>query len=87
MIPFGGERHLCPGRNFALAEMLGLVGALALGFEVMGARPPDATDAYLGTAMRRPKWGDQDPSVRVTRREGWADVTWSFKCGGRSQKK
>jgi hypothetical protein len=81
MIPFGGGKHLCPGRNFAQAESLGLVAALALGFEVDGAKPPASTRPYLGTAMRRPDWRGQDPSVKLTRRPGWDRVAWSFKCG------
>ena len=80
-IPFGGGRHLCPGRNFARAEILGMVGALALGFEVEGARVPAAADPYLGTAMQRPEWEGQNPGLRVTRRIGWEDVRWSFLCG------
>ncbi|KAK2666784.1 Cytochrome P450, E-class, group IV [Fusarium oxysporum f. sp. vasinfectum] len=33
-IPFGGGRHLCPGRNLALAEIIGFASALLLGFEI-----------------------------------------------------
>ncbi|KAF4439683.1 putative phenylacetyl-CoA ligase, partial [Fusarium austroafricanum] len=33
-IPFGGGRHLCPGRNFAFAEIIGFTSALLLGFEI-----------------------------------------------------
>ncbi|MBE3043584.1 cytochrome P450, partial [Candidatus Bathyarchaeota archaeon] len=56
MIPFGGGKTLCPGRYFAQAELLGFVAALALGFEVEveGGRAPEATVAYLGTAVKRP---------------------------------
>jgi cytochrome P450 len=32
--PFGGGKHLCPGRHFAYAEILGTVAALVLGFEI-----------------------------------------------------
>jgi len=35
-IPFGGGKHLCPGRNIAFAEILGTLAALLLGFEVRG---------------------------------------------------
>lgn len=79
MIPFGGGKTLCPGRYFAQAENLGLVAAVALGFEVEGAGVPGAGVAYMGTAMKRPE-GDWSPGVRLKRKEGWEDVTWEFKC-------
>jgi cytochrome P450 len=80
MIPFGGGRNLCPGRGFALAENLGLISALALGYEIEGASVPGDVNAYMGTAMRRPVWGDKNPGVRIKRRAGWEDVTWKFSC-------
>ncbi|KAF4983952.1 hypothetical protein FZEAL_744 [Fusarium zealandicum] len=33
--PFGGGRHLCPGRNFAFAENVGLVACLLVGFDIL----------------------------------------------------
>ncbi|KAF4334052.1 cytochrome P450 monooxygenase 8B1, partial [Fusarium beomiforme] len=33
-VPFGGGRHLCPGRNMAFAEIVGFASALLLGFEI-----------------------------------------------------
>ncbi|KAG4279565.1 hypothetical protein FPRO04_13598 [Fusarium proliferatum] len=33
-IPFGGGRHLCPGRNLDFAEIIGFASALLLGFEI-----------------------------------------------------
>lgn len=79
MIPFGGGKTLCPGRYFAQAENLGLVAAVALGFEVEGAAAPKGGVAYMGTAMKRPE-DDWSPGVRLRRREGWENVTWEFKC-------
>lgn len=32
--PFGGGLHLCPGRNFAFAEILGLMSVLVTGFDI-----------------------------------------------------
>jgi cytochrome P450 len=80
MIPFGGGRNLCPGRMFALAENLGFISTVALGFDVEGVKVPSSSDPYLGTAMRRPDYAGLDPSVRIKRRAGWEDVTWSFVC-------
>jgi len=79
MIPFGGGKHLCPGRNFAKTENIGLVSALALGYDVVGVAVPPAGNSYLGTAVKRPIFEQKDP-VRITRRKGWEDVTWAFKC-------
>lgn len=79
MIPFGGGRHLCPGRFWAQAENLGVVAAVALGFEVQGAKVPESTVAYFTTAMKRPV-GDRGPGIRITRRTGWEDTTWAYKC-------
>jgi cytochrome P450 len=36
-LPFGGGKHLCPGRYFAQAEILGMAGMLILGYEFAGA--------------------------------------------------
>ena len=80
MIPFGGGKTLCPGRYFAQAENLALVAALALGFEVEVGEVPEATVAYMGTAVKRPV-GDRSPSLRIARRDGWEDVEWRFSCG------
>lgn len=84
MIPFGGGKTLCPGRYFAQAETLGLVAALALGFEVEGVRVPDATVAYMGTAIKRPAAGKSE-AIRIVRRAGWEDVEWSFKFESRAK--
>ena len=83
-VPFGGGKHLCPGRNFALAENLGFMGALALGFDVFGLE-----GGCAGVRMGTPKLGEALPEstqdvgsmpVTIRRREGWEDVTWRFAC-------
>jgi len=79
-IPFGGGRNLCPGRKFALAEQLALVGAVALGFEVEGVQVPRIVKTPLGNATRPASWEGLDPSVKIWRRTGWEDVTWDFIC-------
>ncbi|KAM5344429.1 hypothetical protein ACJ41O_012965 [Fusarium nematophilum] len=77
-IPFGGGKHLCPGRQFALAENLGFVGVLCLGFEVRGVHLPRSEDPAMGTGSRKPVWGDESRGVQISRRDGWEDVTWRF---------
>lgn len=79
LFPFGGGRNLCPGRAFAISESLGLMAALAAGFDVEGVKVPAVTAPTPGGAMRKPVWGSVDSSIKIRRRNGWEDVTWSFK--------
>ncbi|KAF4997082.1 hypothetical protein FDECE_12193 [Fusarium decemcellulare] len=77
-IPFGGGKHLCPGRQFAMAESLGFVGVLAAGFEVEGVALPDSEDPPIGLGTRKPVYGSKSRGAKITRRVGWEDVTWRF---------
>jgi cytochrome P450 len=81
-IPFGGGKHLCPGRNFAFAENLALVGALVVGFDIVGL---DAANVRLGTtslgeAIAKPPADAQGGSFTIKRRKDWEDVEWAYKC-------
>lgn len=78
LIPFGGGRHLCPGRFLASAQILGFLGVLATGFEVDGLERPDAGDPKMGAAPREPIWGARNRGFTLRRREGWEDVNWVF---------
>ncbi|RSL50929.1 hypothetical protein CEP54_011692 [Fusarium duplospermum] len=77
-IPFGGGKHLCPGRNFALSENMGFVGILALGYHVDGVRVPDSEDPGLGLGSRKPIGEVGMRRAKITRRIGWEDITWEF---------
>ncbi len=80
--PFGGGGHLCPGRNFAYAEILGLIGALVLGYEIEGlqAEKIKMGPRVMAAAIPQPtKNGDGGP-VTIRRKKGWEDVEWSFAC-------
>ncbi|KEY67068.1 hypothetical protein S7711_04740 [Stachybotrys chartarum IBT 7711] len=77
-VPFGGGKHLCPGRKFALAEILGFVATLAVGFEAEGVNLPGHEDPLFGQASRRPVWGGKDKGATIRRREGWENVVWKF---------
>ncbi|KAF5510978.1 25-hydroxycholesterol 7-alpha-hydroxylase [Colletotrichum siamense] len=81
--PFGSGKHLCPGRFFADAEILGALAALILGFEIEtpeGGRvqvPPIKNN--LAEAVPKPLQTVQDNMmVRIRRRPGWEDVEWAF---------
>jgi len=83
LIPFGGGKHLCPGRNFAFAEILGTVSVLVLGFEVRDQEGgvfevPDVPRTRLGEGVGKPSEGQLGMGARIRRREGWEDVSWRF---------
>ncbi|KAK0610847.1 cytochrome P450 [Immersiella caudata] len=81
-VPFGGGKHLCPGRNFAFAENLGLMVALVLGFKIQGLDPKDFKlgEAKFGEAVAKPPADAQGDEVVVERKKGWEDVEWKFVC-------
>jgi len=83
-IPFGGGQHLCPGRNFAFAEILAVSCALVLGFELenvgMAFDDMRLATAALGNATYKPRdWG-KGLGVKIRRRAGWENVKWRFKA-------
>ena len=49
--PFGGGKHLCPGRNFAQAENWGMLIALLLGFEITQPVPTTIGDSPSHTGI------------------------------------
>lgn len=81
-MPFGGGAHLCPGRNFAFAEILGLISALVLGYEIVGlqAEKIKMGPRVLASAIPKPTEDGDGGPVTLKRREGWEDVEWSFAC-------
>ena len=83
--PFGGGKHLCPGRNFAFAEILGAVAVLIAGFDVKGSdggliKVPVLGRAKLGDGIAKPTGKGLLMGAKFTRREGWEDVIWKFTC-------
>lgn len=78
-VPFGGGKHLCPGRYFAVAEVLGLIIIMVVGFEVDGPKP---TDTEIGTpamtvAIPRPSQGSK---MKFRRKSCWENVRRCYKC-------
>jgi cytochrome P450 len=78
-IPFGGGRHLCPGRHLAFTETLGFVAAFVLGFEMQGAQIIGTRTHKIGSGAKKP---EGDFKVKIRRREGFENVKWSFDVGG-----
>ncbi|KAK2055734.1 cytochrome P450 [Colletotrichum caudatum] len=82
----GGGKHLCPGRFFADAEILGTLAALVLGFDIEtpeGSRlevPP--INDNLAEAVGKPLQSVQKNTLaRMRRKPGWEDVTWAYVAG------
>lgn len=87
-IPFGGGKHLCPGRNFAFAEILGAAASLILAFDMSsdGNGAPVqlakmANTTIMGGASKPEKQGEGMGLV-IKRRPGWEDVTFEFEVVG-----
>ncbi|KAM6535895.1 hypothetical protein FALCPG4_005421 [Fusarium falciforme] len=82
--PFGGGRHLCPGRNFAFAEILGFMAVLVLGFDVepLGMRFGEMKmlGGQLASGTVRPEKHGKGLGGKITRRSGWENVDWRFEC-------
>lgn len=81
--PFGGGKHLCPGRNFAFAEILGTIAILVLGFDVSGSdgellKVPKMGRASLTEAVTKPDADGLKTGAKLTRRKGWEEVVWKF---------
>lgn len=81
--PFGGGKELCPGRNFAATEVLGLMVVLLNGFEITSAAKVDAPIALPHPAKPKMTTGVMHPDkksdlrARIRRRPGWENVEWS----------
>jgi cytochrome P450 len=88
--PFGGGIHLCPGRHFAFAEILGTVAVLVMGYEITAKDgellPTPTSKEWKGIkfaeAAAKPYGRLANMSGRIRRRQGFDDVIWSFNVGG-----
>ncbi|KAI6778540.1 25-hydroxycholesterol 7-alpha-hydroxylase-like protein [Emericellopsis cladophorae] len=86
--PFGGGAHMCPGRNFATAEIYGFVAALVLGYHVEpldgnwhAYKPPPMASCPQATSVRKPADEAAVCGTRLTRRSGWEAAQWNFISG------
>lgn len=82
--PFGGGRHLCPGRNLAFCEILGFVAMILLRFEVepVGMEFADLKmdGSKLSAPSCKPLDGGEGLGARIRARKGWESTTFAFKC-------
>ncbi|KAI8315517.1 Cytochrome P450 52A5 [Colletotrichum sp. SAR11_59] len=78
-VPFGGGKHLCPGRNFAFSELLGTLAVLAVGFEVKGVQVPGHAMLFEHSGLRSPIYGSKSKKATLTKRQGWEDVEWRYQ--------
>ncbi len=76
---FGGGATLCPGRHFAVAEIISFVAMFIMRFELTpvnyGWRIPEAEKASILSAIPPPSF---DIEVLVETREGFEKDTWVF---------
>lgn len=84
--PFGGGKHLCPGRFFADAEILGALAALILGFEIEtpggGRVDVPSINNNLAEAVGKPLASVQENMLaRIRRKPGWEGVEWVYVAG------
>lgn len=83
-MPFGGGRHLCPGRNFAFAEIVACTAVLLLGFDVeaTGMRFADMQmdGPRLSSSTVKPVDTGKGLGARIKSREGFANVSWQFRA-------
>lgn len=81
LMPWGGGKHLCPGRHFAFTEAVGFVAMVIYGFEVrmkdgLGrVEMPPFKVQQLGENSRNPA---HDIEVLIGRKEEFKDVRFGF---------
>ena len=81
LLPFGGGKHLCPGRHLAFTEIVSFVAMMVYGFEVQmkdGSGlvvPPPFKTQQVGENSKKPA---HDVEVLIRRKQEFEGVTWIF---------
>lgn len=82
--PFGGGKHLCPGRHLAFTEVMGFVATLTYGFDIRMAdgsgslKLPKPAKQKMGSGTRKP---ETDVKILIKRREEFKGVKWTYFVG------
>ena len=82
LLPFGGGKHLCPGRHLAQTEIMSFAAMVLYGFEVKlrdGSglvKHPGFEVPSLGQNSKKPV---HDVEVLIKRKEEFRDVVWVFE--------
>jgi cytochrome P450 len=80
--PFGGGKHLCPGRNLAFCEILGFMALMLLRFDVepvgMGFADLKMAGSKLSSPSCRPVNSGQGLGARISMRKGWETTRFVF---------
>lgn len=82
---FGGGTTLCPGRHFAITQVLAWASILAMRFDLKPASgsdywaAPTTQKSNLANVIMRP---DQDVQVQLAAREGYQEGNWNVKVPG-----
>jgi hypothetical protein len=85
-VPFGGGKHICPGRHFASAEILGAIAVLVLGFKIqeLDTRPVEAprgrTQKFGDGVVKADKERIKN-KLRIKRRDGLEKTVWELTSG------
>ncbi|MAD87338.1 MAG: hypothetical protein CL912_30640 [Deltaproteobacteria bacterium] len=81
LFPFGGGKHLCPGRQLAFSEIASFVAMMIYGFDVKMRdggliKPPPFKVQQLGENSKKPK---HDIEVIIARSKEFEGAVWAFK--------
>jgi cytochrome P450 len=83
-IPFGGGRHLCPGRNFAFAEIVGCAAVMLWGFDIeatgMEFQDMQMQGPRLSSGTVKPVESGKGLGARIKPRKGFENVAWRFRA-------
>jgi hypothetical protein len=81
--PFGGGKHICPGRQYASVQILALVAPLIMGFDIKSRdggfiERPEIVRGRLGEAVSRPSTEGMRMGAILIRREEWHGAVWKY---------
>ncbi|GME49594.1 putative cytochrome p450 protein [Neofusicoccum parvum] len=79
---FGGGEVLCPGRNLALNEILGIAVPILLSFDVTSihggaVETPPVKDEVMPVGVLRPS---SDVCVMFSKRPEWGNIKWEYRA-------